>query len=393
MTKKIFISEKFLFLTYPVLVVSLFLYSLTQIDLNLFLFKFDAWVNFQRFFQNIGYFQRPLSTYIYVSILILLFISYLGFLFLVQKKRVSEREVWKLIIFCAVLLTFSYNAFSYDLFNYVFDAKIITHYNQNPYFHKALDFPGDPMLNFMHWTHRTYPYGPGWLALTVPLSFLGFNFFLPTILMFKTLASLSYFGTVYFIGKILNIVDKKNVLFGTVFFALNPLVIVEGLVSGHLDIVMTFFGVLSFYFLFRNKNIHSIIALIFSASIKFVTVVLLPLFLLKVFGIFKDKLSFEKVSMFTIFLMIIGIIASSVRTNFQPWYLLYALPYAVFLAKKNYVLIPSVVLSFVALLMYVPFLYTGNWNPPIPTILNYILGVGVLSSIVLVFIGSRMVKS
>lgn len=379
--------RKIFFLLYPLSIISLFFYSLTQIDLNLFLFKFDAWVNFQRFFQNIGYFQRPLSTYLYIGVLALLFISYFGFLFLVHRRKVNEQSVWKLILFTAILLTFSYNAFSYDLFNYIFDAKIITHYGQNPYIHKALDFQGDPMLNFMHWTHRTYPYGPGWLALTVPLSFLGFNFFLPTILMFKALTSASYLGTVYFIGKILKLKDSKNSLFGTILFAMNPLVIIEGLVSSHLDTVMGFFGVFAAYLLFRNKNIQSFIFLIFSAGIKFATGFLLPLFL------FKNKLSFERWSLFATILMIGTVIISSVRTNFQPWYLLEALPFAALLPKKSFVLIPSIILSFTGLLIYIPFLYTGNWNPPIPIILSYILITGVFSSIIVVFIWGRVVKS
>lgn len=381
--------KKILFFVYPILIISLFLYSLTQIDLNLFLFKFSWWISIQRFFQNIGYFQRPLSAAIYISILILLFISYLSYLFLVHKKNIEEKEIWKFIIFSSIILTFSYNAFSYDLFNYIFDAKIVTFYHLNPYMHKALDFPGDPMLNFMHWTHRTYPYGPSWLALTVPLSFLGFNFFLPTILMFKTLATLSYLGTVYFISKILKIVDVKNKLFAVAFFAFNPLVIIEGLVSAHLDIVMAFFGVLAFYLLFTRKNLLSIISLLFSVGIKFATSFLIPVFLFTIFK--KEKLSFEKISIVSILLMTAAVVISSLRTNFQPWYLLYALPFSAFIAKKYYVFIPSIILSLSSLLIYVPFIYTGNWDPPIPTILNFLMTAGVLSSIV--FVVLRMVKS
>lgn len=383
--------KKILLFLYPLSIVLLFLYSLTQIDLNLFLFKFDSWVKFQRFFQNIGYFQRPLSAYIYIFVLILLFVSYIGILYLVRKNKIKEREVWKLILFSAVLLVFSYNAFSYDLFNYIFDAKIITHYGQNPYLHKALDYQGDPMLNFMHWTHRTYPYGPSWLALTVPLSFAGFNFFLPTILMFKSLMSISFVGTVYFINKLLKKVDSKNSLFGTVFFALNPLIIIEGLVSAHLDIVMAFFGVLSLYLLFTNKKALSFLSLIFSGGVKFATGFLLPVFLLGIFR--KDKISFEKLSLLSVALMILTVVISAFRTNYQPWYLLEVLPFAAFVSKRSFILIPSIIFSFASLLIYVPFLYTGNWNPPIPDILNYIIEAGILTSFIMALLWPRMVKS
>lgn len=382
-------KQKVLFFVYPLSIVLLFLYSQTQIDLNLFLFKFQAWVNFQRFFQNIGYFQRPLSTYIYLLIVALLFLSYAGFLFLAKKNEITEKQTWKLIIFSSILLLFSYNAFSYDLFNYIFDAKIITHYAQNPYLHKALDYPGDPMLNFMHWTQRTYPYGPVWLGLTVPLSFIGLNFFLPTILMFKALMSLSYLGTAYLISKTLKLVDKKNMLFGTIFFALNPLVLIEGLVSAHLDIVMMFFGIMSFYLIFKNRYTKSALVLLFSAGIKFATGFLFPLFLVNLFK--KDKIPFEKFSLISVALMAIAVVVSSVRTNFQPWYLLEVLPFAALISKKNYIFIPTLVMSFFSFLIYVPFLYTGNWDPPIPTILNNILIVGIAVSVVFTVLG--VVKS
>src|SRR3989344_6751156 len=138
----------------------LFLYSFTQGDVGLTLTRASVWQAPQHFFQHIGYFDRPLSTMLYIVLLFLLFGFYLLFLFLAAKKGIDKKNVLKLVLVTAVLGAFSYNAFSYDLFNYIFDAKIITHYQQNPYEHKALDYPMDPMLSFMRWTHRLYPYGP-----------------------------------------------------------------------------------------------------------------------------------------------------------------------------------------------------------------------------------------
>ena len=142
---------------YFLVIFALFLYSFTQIDLSLTFSRIDFLRNLVKSFQYIGYFNRPISTYIYVGLLALLFGFYIYFLKLAQNKRIKRDLVWKLIIATIVILLFSYNAFSYDLFNYIFDAKIFTHYHMNPYLHKALDFPGDPMLSFMRWTHRAYP--------------------------------------------------------------------------------------------------------------------------------------------------------------------------------------------------------------------------------------------
>ena len=359
---------KFLIIGYIAALIFLFLYSFTQVDLGLTLTEASWWQNFQNFFQRIGYFQRPLSTYFYISIVLLLFAFYIVFISLVKKKKISIKTTWGLIIFISLLFTFSYNAFSYDLFNYMFDARVITNYHQNPYLHKALDYPGDPMLSFMHWTHRTYPYGPVWLFLTVPFSFIGGNFFLLTFFMFKAVVSLSYLGTAYFISKILKKVKAENALPGLVFFALNPLVIIEGLVSAHNDMAMIFFSVLSLYLLLGSKKALSFITLLASIGVKFATVFLLPAY---IYYLMKNKIDMEKFFKILFFSMFIPLIFVTIRTNYQPWYLLYIIPFASLSPKKRFSIGTGTILSFFSLIQYVPFLYTGNWDKPIPQILFY----------------------
>src|SRR3990167_481445 len=121
---------------YLIAVVGLFLYSFTQIDLGLTLSQVSVWQTAEKFFKNIGYFQRPFSSFLFISIVLLLFTFYLLILNAIRKKEISKKTIWFLIISITILLTFSYNAFSYDLFNYIFDAKIVTYYNQNPYFNE-----------------------------------------------------------------------------------------------------------------------------------------------------------------------------------------------------------------------------------------------------------------
>lgn len=372
---------------YFAVIIGLFLYSFTQIDLNLTLSQLSIWQTAEKFFQHIGYFQRPLSSYLFVGIIISLFFFYLMILHAVSKKKISKKPIWFLIISTTVLLTFSYNAFSYDLFNYMFDAKIVTHYNQNPFIHKALDFPGDPMLSFMHWTHRLFPYGPTWLGLTVPLSFLGFQFFLPTFFFFKIMISMSFLGTTFFIGKILRKFSLNNEVFGIAFFALNPLVIIESLVSSHNDITMMLFLMWSIYLLMNKNYVRSIILLIFSVGVKFATAFMTPIYLL-VYFLQKRKKEIGWEILFGIMtaMMITPIILASYRTNFQPWYLLNILPLASLVARKYYFFIPSVVISFFSIFQYLPFLYLGNWDKPVPSILFWMTTNSIFISIFLVAI-------
>lgn len=385
------IHLKFPIIGYLIACIALFFYSFTQIDLGLTLSQASVWQSAEKFFKNIGYFQRPLSSYLFAGIVLSLFIFYSLILRSVHVKKISKKTIWFLILAITIILTFAYNAFSYDLFNYIFDAKIVTYYNQNPYAHKALDFPGDPMLSFMHWTHRLFPYGPTWLFLTVPLSFLGFQLFLPTFFFFKIMISMCFLGTAFFIGKILQRFSSNNELFGVVFFALNPLIVIESLVSSHNDIVMIFFLMMSISALMSKKYIRSTILFILSVGVKFATAFLAPVYLLVYFlQKRKKEVNWETMFSYMVILMIIPIILASYRTNFQPWYLLNILPLVSLVAKKYYFFIPSMILSLSSLFHYFPYLYLGNWDKPVPTILFWITTCSILLSAVIVII--RFVK-
>jgi hypothetical protein len=105
-------------------IVALFFYSFTQVDLSLTLSQASFLQTIQRSFQQIGYFNRPLSTIVFVIILALLFAYYIYFLRLALERRITKKDVFLISTLTALILSFSYNAFSYDLFNYIFDAKI-----------------------------------------------------------------------------------------------------------------------------------------------------------------------------------------------------------------------------------------------------------------------------
>ena len=385
---------------YLILVIGLFLYSFTQVDLSLTLSQWSVWQIIQKFFQHIGYFQRPLSTVLYIILIFLLYLFYFAFLYLAKVGKIRGiREIWTLIIVTTIILTFSYNAFSYDLFNYIFDAKIVTYYHQNPYVHKALDFPNDPMLSFMHWTHRTYPYGPVWLLLTMPLS-LGINFFLPTFFLFKFLASVSFLGTVFLIGKILRKINPKDEMFGIVFFALNPLVLIESLVSAHNDITMIFFALWAIYLLLNKKYTRSLILLGLSIGIKFATVLLVPVFLYIAIKQFRNEsVDFKRVFEIIFILMTIAVVATSFASGInknpeiQPWYFLMLFPFAALVAQKRIVVLLTICVSIGMLVSYIPFLLAGEWPKDIVELKVKLLTLSITVGIFLYILSSKRLLS
>lgn len=353
----------FIFL-YLLVIIALFLYSYTQVDLSLTLSRASIFQIIEKGFQYIGYFNRPLSTIFYCSILGLLFVGYFLLLYFGAKKKINLKKLWLVIGVISVILTFSYNAFSYDLFNYIFAAKVVVHYHQNPYLVSALQFPKDPMLSFMHWTHNTYQYGFVWLGMTLPFYFLGAGFFLPTFFLFKILGTLCFVGSIYFFQKILRIVAPEREVVGTILFALNPLVIIELLVSSHNDSSMMFLGILGIYLVLKRKWLFGFLAIILSALTKQVTVLLLiPSAMYMLSTITKRKFFSEKYLLWlSAIFMAAGFVYAGWKLGVQPWYAVWFVPFCFLLRLPKWLYAGIIGLTLGLLLRYVPFLWQGDWN-------------------------------
>jgi hypothetical protein len=280
-----------------------------------------------------------------------------------QQNQFSSTTLKKLVIAVAIILAIGYPAFTHDMFNYIFDARILTHYGQNPYQFKALDFPQDDWTRFMHWTHRTYPYGPVWLAITAVPSIIGINKFLITFYLFKGLFLASYLATCFYIYKITNIISKDTAKIATALFAFHPLVIIESVLSPHLDITMiALFIAAVYYFIVANQKnqIKSYILLLLSIGIKFVTLISAPLFIPTIF----KRLSIQRWSFF-LFLssLLTVVIQTASQGHLQPWYLLFPLTVLPMLYSKqthNKVLI-AYTIALLPIWIYIYFTYSGQW--------------------------------
>jgi Gpi18-like mannosyltransferase len=236
------------------------------------------------------------------------------------------------------------------------------------------------MLGFMQWTHRTYPYGPSWLLISIPLSYVGLQIFLPTLILFKTLAVGGYLGSIYFIERIVKKIFPGKELLAVVFFAFNPLIIIELLVSGHHDGIMMFLTLASFYFILEKKYGRALLLFVLSVGIKYVTIFLFPIFsAIVVMQVMKKKIPWKSFIATLLACMFFGVLAASQHSgNFQPWYLLFILPFVALVGFDAIFTIPAIILSISGLLTYVPFLYLGNWNKPVPDYLQ-IMYLGTLS--------------
>lgn len=359
--KKGTLLEKLIFFFYLFSSIGLFLYSYTQIDLGLVITRIPRLYAIEKLFQHIGYFDRTLSIEIFIFLSAIFLLLYFCLWRFTSLKKIHSYTIWCIVGAVTIILTFSYNAFSYDFFNYIFDAKIVTHYFQNPYLHKALDYPQDPMLGFMHWTDRTYPYGPLWLVISVAVSFIGVNIFILTFFLLKMLVSASFLFTVYYLYKILEKINERTYLQNVILFSLNPLVLYECLVSAHNDIVMMAFAVAALHYLMQSKYKSSVFLLTISIGVKFATAALIPVFLFILFEKQKGNQIKERIYQLCFAFMLFPLLFVTQRTLFQPWYLLYVLPF-IPLIMNRFIRVSFMFAPSLSILLYIPFLATGDWH-------------------------------
>lgn len=351
-------SQK-LVIGYVVASIALFLYSYTQVDLSLTLSSAGILQTVQKYFQYVGFYTRPISTVIFVSIIGFWFFLYAALLGAIRSKQLSGTQVWRIIVVVTVLLVFSYPAFSYDLFNYIFTAKTVLVYHKNPYEVTPLQFAGiDPLISIMRWTHLPSAYTPFWIALTLPAYLLGFGKFLFVVWNLKIMVAFFYLLAVIGVKRVLERVEPTHVVLGTAVFALNPLVIIESLVSAHNDIAMMALAVWAILFLMRKKPVASWIALSLSVAVKLMTITLIPIFI----GI-KYVVDWRK---WSLIVLGIGFLIVLSKREPLPWYWIWFMPFIAFLPMKKRLINLAGWYSFALLLRYAPYLYYGNWNAPVP---------------------------
>lgn len=322
---------------YALVLLATGIYSYFLIDPNITFFQSPIWVQFRDWAVYLGYYRRDISWITYLILLILLFIFH--FIFVKKHKHSSAILIAGMI---AIIGCISYPFFSHDLFNYLFDARILTHYGKNPYMYMALDFQGDLWTRFMHWTHRTYPYGPTFLPLTLIPSFLGWGKFSITFLLYKLMNGSLYFLAVYLLNK----KNKKE----AIFFATHPLIIIEGIINAHNDMIAVSLGLIGIYLLEKKYHIWSRVLFLLSVGIKYITAPALG------FGFMKQNKLYLK---FLLIAQIILIFYLCYKMEIQPWYFLSLfifLPYFGGFIEKLSILFVGLLLS------YYPFIRFGDWT-------------------------------
>lgn len=343
--------------SYSLLLAALTIFSYGFVDAN---FPFRPFLSLFMLVNQ----QHAITGTIYTVIIILLFCFYFFLLSRTYKKKITTKYIWQLIVATSIILFLSFPAFSYDIFNYIATAKVAFLYKENPYIVMPIDIRNEPLLAFMHAANKTALYGPVWIILTIIPFVLGMNNLWITIFSFKLFTLFFYLGLTYFIWKLSN---KNNV--SLVYFAFNPLVLIEALVSSHNDVVMIFFALFSFLLIKEKKLLPSLFFFLFSILIKFATLFLIPVYAYTMYASIKNRSinwkyvwTWSAISMYIIFFL------SPLREELYEWYFIWPLSFVALNGRINLFSLLSIAFSFGLSFRIVPFLFTASWSGKAPIV-------------------------
>ncbi|MEO8581149.1 MAG: hypothetical protein ABI425_01055 [Patescibacteria group bacterium] len=282
-------------------------------------------------------------------------------------------------LFITSPLIFSNNALSHDVFNYIFNARMVVKYQLNPHVRVAMDLLYDPWTRFMHNVHTPAPYFYGWTALSLIPYILGFGKFLITYILFRIWSELGLLLSAVLIWFLMKKQSNQNVR-SFVLMLLNPLLIIELVSNSHNDGWMMWPALASLYFILawkmHRKQIvlrmtGSFSLLLFSISTKYATAVLAPIWLFVVLknSEFADKLQALteklKVLSFNIFdvsAMLLFLPLLTARSQqFNPWYLSWSLLFYP-LMKNKFLKYSVLILSVSSLFRYIPWMWYGAFD-------------------------------
>jgi len=339
---------------YSLILGCLSLYSYALIDPNITFFNHPSWSWFLERVLQLGYHQRQLSWQIYFVLVCLLFIF--SHFFVNNFKKVNSL---KLALLISTILLLSYPFLSHDFLKYMFDGKIFTFYHKNPYITAPINLSYDPWLRFLHWIEQPFRYGPIFLLIIIIPSFLSIGKFLLSFIFFKITFTLFYLLAVFYLNKL----NRR----WAIIFATHPLILVDGLINSHNDLIGVSLLIIGIYLLIKIGKKNVIPAkvgiqawgrffIFLSIGIKYLT--LPTLFLSSNKKSIINKLIFIALLLLP-FSLLTKVAGEFFNAEIHTWYFIVILGFLPFYEE---IILKLNILFFGLLMCYYPFIRFGSWT-------------------------------
>lgn len=131
-----------------------------------------------------------------------------------------------------------------DLYLYNLYGRTMAVYGANPILSSPSAFASDPQLPWVHWRELPSAYGPIWLMLSAVLSALAADSLSAAVVLYRLAGLVLHLFAVATLWRLLAQQRPASALPGTIFYAWNPLVLLEIVANAHNDVLVALFALL-----------------------------------------------------------------------------------------------------------------------------------------------------
>lgn len=202
-----------------------------------------------------------------------------------KKIFIDNKQIAKFIIIVSIIFLIMLPLTSTDVFYYIGTGWSEACYGVNPYYTSVQELiqvnttaANDEILLKMPgvWAGQTIVYGPVWPLVCKILSGLSMGNLGFALFIYKLFNLILHLANTYLIYKI----TKGKKVF-VLAYALNPLVLFDGITNVHNEMLVIFFILLALYFFVRKKNMFfTVVFFALATAVKYFAILLVPFIVL-----------------------------------------------------------------------------------------------------------------
>lgn len=216
------------------------------------------------------------------SSVVVLWVIYLRLIWRLRSSQISLRWVVGGAVGLSLLAVCIPPLFSTDIFSYAMFGRLAGVYDLNPYLTTARNAaPADPLMPYLYWRDIATPYGPIWSLVSWIVTHGASATPFVLVVRFKLVALASVLLNGALIYHLVRLRWPDQATWAYLAFAWNPLVLIDGVVAGHNDMLILTLVLLSVLLMLRARRVWSIVGLFTSSLIKYSTAPLVGVALLQ----------------------------------------------------------------------------------------------------------------
>ena len=206
------------------------------------------------------------------SSVLALWLIYLWLIWRLHATTINLRWVAGGAIGLSLLAVLIPPLFSTDVFSYAMFGRLAGVYDLNPYLSTANNAArADPLMPYLYWRNIASPYGPGWSLVSWVIAHGASATPFVLVVRFKLIALCAVLVNGALIHHLVRVRWPKQASWAYLAFAWNPLVLIDGIVVGHNDILILLLVLISAELVLRTRPVWAMVGLAASVLIKYST--------------------------------------------------------------------------------------------------------------------------